>query len=159
MSETSSGGLYSILGAKPDASYKELKACYQKAILQCHPDKLPRSVSEEDRSAAKQQFSKVDMAWRTLCNDASRKAYDVTQTEQKLRKPFPVNEQVFLEDMEWQEDDEVYTHACRCGGEYIANDNDVEQNYLIISCNTCTLSIQLVINDSETNVTGETQVT
>lgn len=57
-------------------------------------------------------------------------------------------------------DDEVYTHACRCGGEYIANDNDIKQNDLIISCNTCTLSIQLVINDSETNVTtGETQAT
>ncbi len=80
MSETSSGELYSILGAKPDATYKELKACYQRAILQCHPDKLPLSVSEEDQSAAKEQFSKVDMAWRTLCNDTSRKAYDFSQT-------------------------------------------------------------------------------
>ncbi|XP_038061624.1 dnaJ homolog subfamily C member 24-like [Patiria miniata] len=142
-----SGCLYAILGTAPEASHQELKSCYQKAILQCHPDKLPQTCSEAEQAAAMQRFHLVDTAWRTLSDDASRREYDARQKE-NMRKPLPLNEKVHLDDMDWQEDEEMYTYSCRCGGEYVMTDSDIEQNILIISCNTCTLSIELVMEDT-----------
>ncbi|XP_022083848.1 dnaJ homolog subfamily C member 24-like [Acanthaster planci] len=112
--------------------------------MSCHPDKLPPTCSEAERAAALQRFHLVDTAWRTLGDEASRKEYDARQTEKEMRKPWPLNEKVHVDEMDWQEDEEVYSYSCRCGGEYVVTVKDIDQNVSIVGCNTCTLSIELV---------------
>ncbi|KAI1232826.1 hypothetical protein IHE44_0006669 [Lamprotornis superbus] len=38
--------------------------------------------------------------------------------EDNLTKEWPLHAQIYLEDMSWNEDEQLYTLSCRCGGNY-----------------------------------------
>lgn len=39
-----------------------------------------------------------------------------------------------------------YSSACRCSGEYVITENDLENGHNIVCCSDCTLSIRVLYN-------------
>ncbi|KAE9549148.1 hypothetical protein FO519_007634 [Halicephalobus sp. NKZ332] len=66
---------YSVLGVKPDASAKEIKAAFYKLSKKYHPDTNPN-----DPVKAAEQFQKVASAYEALGTEDRRRAYDSTMT-------------------------------------------------------------------------------
>merc|ERR1719174_1505199 len=63
---------YALLEVGEGVSEQELKVVYRKFVLACHPDKLGRPATEEDRA----HFSKLQRAYEVLSDVKSRRQYD-----------------------------------------------------------------------------------
>ncbi|RMX50117.1 hypothetical protein pdam_00002810 [Pocillopora damicornis] len=63
-----------------------------------------------------------------------------------LSQDWPVSDEVDLDDMEYHEDTESYSSVCRCSGEYVISDSDLENGHNIVCCSNCTLSIRVLYN-------------
>ncbi|XP_072475353.1 dnaJ homolog subfamily C member 24 [Notamacropus eugenii] len=134
---------YSVLGAEPSASMKNLKQKYQKLILMYHPDKQSTDVPAGAVEERVQRFIEIGQAWKILGNEETRKAYDLQRREDELRTVGPVDAQVDLEDMLWNKEDQCFTLSCRCGGKYCVSKDEAEE-FNLICCDTCSLIIEIV---------------
>ncbi|XP_077995018.1 dnaJ homolog subfamily C member 24-like [Glandiceps talaboti] len=135
---------YTILNAKRSSSYNELKQCYQKMILKYHPDKIDQNLSTEEQSKAMDKFIAIDKAWKILGNEQSRREYDANLQEREVSQKWPVNSEVDLDEMDYNEANGEYSFGCRCSGEYIITEEDMLQGVNIICCSSCTLSIRVL---------------
>ncbi|GAB1286654.1 DnaJ homolog subfamily C member 24 [Apodemus speciosus] len=134
---------YSVLGADPSANVSDLKQKYQKLILLYHPDKQRADVPAGTMEECMQKFIEIDQAWKILGNEETKKKYDLQRHEDELRNMGPIDAQVCLEEMSWNEDDESFSLSCRCGGKYtVCKDEAQEAN--LISCDTCSLIVELL---------------
>ncbi|XP_068731700.1 dnaJ homolog subfamily C member 24-like [Montipora capricornis] len=138
---------YSILGVSTNSSYEEIKRAYQKLLLKFHPDKLDESLSQKDRDKACARFLAVDQAWKLLNNQGSRAKCDRRLQEQKLSQDWPVSAEVDLDDMEYHEDIRTFSSVCRCSGEYLISESDLENGQDTVCCSGCTLSIRVLYNE------------
>ncbi|XP_030056540.1 dnaJ homolog subfamily C member 24 [Microcaecilia unicolor] len=134
---------YNILDSKSTDSLTEIKQKYQKLVLLYHPDKQNTDVPAGEVEKRVQRFMEIDQAWKILGNEERRREYDLQQRESMLANTCPVEAQVHLEDMSWNNDDQCYTFLCRCGGHYILSGNEAE-DISFISCNTCSLTIEIL---------------
>lgn len=134
---------YSVLGADPSASVSDLKQKYQKLILMYHPDKQSADVPAETVEECIQKFIEIDQAWKILGNEETKKEYDLQRHEDDLRNMGPVDAQVYLEELSWNEDDHSFSLSCRCGGTYSISKDEAEV-VTLISCDTCSLIIELL---------------
>ena len=61
-------------------SYSQVRvykySCYLN--VQCHPDKLPPSLSDEEKTSAIEQFHRIKRAYEILSDNKERQAYDTT---------------------------------------------------------------------------------
>lgn len=125
---------YKILKCERTATVEELKRNYQQLALVMHPDKVTGSDDH--------QFLLIHKAWSILRDPESRKKYD---SELALREhsnhllycTIPLSEMVFCTD------ENIYSYACRCGGNYMLDAKEVQQNSLIVPCDECSFSIQV----------------
>ncbi|XP_072291103.1 dnaJ homolog subfamily C member 24 [Eucyclogobius newberryi] len=150
--------LYAVLGASPSESTEELRHRYQQLVLQCHPDRLSgRGSSEAD--VGLKRFLEVDAAWKILSDGNTRRDYDLHRRAHDLKQDWPVDSTVFLDNMAWNNDECLYTHCCRCGGAFIINEEEVQEETqrstsqeevetpggqsrgVIVCCDTCSLSV------------------
>ncbi|XP_008001276.3 dnaJ homolog subfamily C member 24 isoform X5 [Chlorocebus sabaeus] len=99
---------YSILGADPSANMSDLKEKYQKLILRYHPDKQSTDVSAGTVKECVQKFIEIDQAWKILGNEETKREYDLQRYEDDLRNIGPVDAQVYLEEMSWNEGRKEY---------------------------------------------------
>ncbi|ORX51746.1 DnaJ-domain-containing protein [Piromyces finnis] len=76
--EESNENLYEILKLKKEADEKEIKKSYRKLALKCHPDKLKKDSSEEEKKNANILWQKISIAYDILSNEKSRTKYDKT---------------------------------------------------------------------------------
>jgi DnaJ-domain-containing protein 1 len=68
--EAMEDSLYSVLGARPDATLKDIKRAYRSQALKFHPDRNPNNPFAEE------QFKSVREAYDVLSDPASRAVYD-----------------------------------------------------------------------------------
>ena len=71
-----SGGLYSVLGVKTNASTKSIRQAYHQLAAKWHPDKWQAVEDEKEKAAAEEQFKKIKAAYDTLSDGDLRFAYD-----------------------------------------------------------------------------------
>ncbi|XP_069595077.1 dnaJ homolog subfamily C member 24 isoform X1 [Ranitomeya imitator] len=133
---------YSILGAHPSDNQAELKQKYQKLALLHHPDKQHRDISEQDKEGAR-KFIEISEAWKMLGNEETRRAYDLQRRDGEMTHSFPVDSRIPLEEMIWNEYEEHFSFSCRCGGQYIAAEIDLQQTSFI-NCDSCSLVIEIL---------------
>jgi diphthamide biosynthesis protein 4 len=55
-----------------------------------------------------------------------------------------INADVDLDDMEYEEQECVYSLMCRCSGYYVISENDLEQGNDVICCDNCSLRIRVL---------------
>uniref|UniRef100_A0A0N4Y6Z6 DnaJ homolog subfamily A member 3, mitochondrial (inferred by orthology to a human protein) n=1 Tax=Nippostrongylus brasiliensis TaxID=27835 RepID=A0A0N4Y6Z6_NIPBR len=74
---------YAVLGVKPDATSKEIKAAFYELSKKYHPD-----LNKENEADAK-KFHEVSLAYEILGSDEKRKVYDMTRirTTPSVRSP------------------------------------------------------------------------
>jgi hypothetical protein len=63
---------YDTLGVARDASLADVKAAHRKLVRELHPDRLPASLSEAERTAAVNKFRKVQQAYEALSKKLGR---------------------------------------------------------------------------------------
>ncbi|NXT07669.1 DJC24 protein, partial [Prunella fulvescens] len=131
---------YKVLGAKPSDSQAELKRKYQKLALLYHPDKQAAAAAAQERV---QRFLEIQQAWHVLGNEETKREYDLQQREDNLTKEWPLHEQIYLEDMSWNEDEQLYTLSCRCGGNYSVSKSETK-DVSLVCCDTCSLVIEIL---------------
>ncbi|XP_005491130.2 dnaJ homolog subfamily C member 24 [Zonotrichia albicollis] len=132
---------YKVLGAKPSDSPAELKRKYQKLALLHHPDKQAAGAAEAEECG--QRFLEIHQAWKVLGNEETKQEYDLQQREDNLTKEWPLHEQIYLEDMSWNEDEQLYTLSCRCGGNYSVSKSETK-DVSLVCCDTCSLVIEIL---------------
>ncbi|KAA0724505.1 Zinc finger-containing protein 3 [Triplophysa tibetana] len=134
---------YSILSANPSDDIQEIKQKYQKLILVFHPDKQRPGLSGGEAEHLLQKFIDVDQAWKILSDERSRKEYDLQLRACELKQSWPVDAHVTLDEMNWNADTECYTYSCRCGGEFILDQEDIQEAETVVCCDSCSLSIEV----------------
>lgn len=69
---------YQILKVTPGASLKTIKSAYYGLAKQCHPDsrKAHAHMTEKEKSAQRELFTKVKAAYELLKDDKARRLYD-----------------------------------------------------------------------------------
>lgn len=68
--------LYKILGVKRTANAQDIRRAYRALALKLHPDRIPGSVSAEDRAAMIDKFEDINLAKAILLDDERRAKYD-----------------------------------------------------------------------------------
>lgn len=66
---------YTILDVSFTASEKEIKSHYRKLSLKYHPDKLPKDLTEEQRSQAEQAYIRLTSAYKALTDEVTRENF------------------------------------------------------------------------------------
>jgi diphthamide biosynthesis protein 4 len=122
---------YALLGISQKATSAEIKTAYHRALLLAHPDKrLPgRSLNTGPDIAAIQE------AYRTLSSESLRNAYDTNLGNlRKSTGPRPA-QVISLEDFD--EQTELWSYPCRCGGTYKINEEQMEKGQHLLGCSSC----------------------
>lgn len=133
---------YGALGLPRDSSIAELRQRYLDLSRQHHPDK---SKAEDARDI----FQRVCEAWSVLSDPMKRREYDALLTHRSVAQHFPVDAEVDLDDMVYDEASGTFSRECRCSGHFIVSDEQLENGCDIVSCSTCTLSIRVLYEAAE----------
>lgn len=138
---------------------KTIKDAYQKLILIHHPDKQQQHQQQQEQvlsvsstsdntfnqSDSCDMFIKLQIAWNTLSNDSSRKRYDDYLLQLSRQTVNHYVHEARLSDFKHSIDDRMYTKQCRCGDLYEISQDDVDNGYNTIQCNSCSLELQIII--------------
>jgi len=140
---------YALFGITSSASLSTIKTAYHQALLRFHPDKqleqtskLPSTSEEDSITPANVDIGFIKDAYHTLSTPALRARYDATLYQQRCTntgKKGPRPAQVIsLEDFVENEGViMVWSHACRCGGEYRIGEAEMERGQHLVGCVSC----------------------
>ncbi|KAI9315411.1 DNAJ heat shock N-terminal domain-containing protein [Obelidium mucronatum] len=144
---------YEALGIPADSSNEDIKRQYQKLVLQLHPDKAGANTHSPS-AAPLHRFSRelhlqlVLKAWEVLRDPETKAIYDRELASNGGRGSSAqngiMNAQVDLDDMEYNEDASSFSSSCRCGGEYVITEAELETGIEIVPCSTCSLCITVL---------------
>ncbi|KAG2186324.1 hypothetical protein INT43_002762 [Umbelopsis isabellina] len=135
----SNESFYDILGVSQKASTSEIKQSFQKLVLQHHPDKQAPSLSADE-----EHIHQLLKAWKVLRDPESRRAYDQVIKSQQLKQGAVINEDVDLDDMDYDEETGSFSLPCRCSGVYTICETDMELGVNTASCDNCSLIIRVL---------------
>ena len=136
-------------------SQQGLRNAYRRALLQHHPDK---TLSREGRNLPEPKYTVDDMttAYEVLSTPSTRSEYDRTlklqapQTLNPKEKPLSGLDIVDLDDMDWDQVDNIWFRKCRCGNAkgYAFTMKDLEDaaqlGEVIVGCGGCSLWSKVV---------------
>ncbi|KAF8933235.1 hypothetical protein EDD21DRAFT_405774 [Dissophora ornata] len=147
---------YAILGVSEDAASAEIKLQYQKLLLIHHPDKQQQNQSLQTSSIAPTLIPLQDIkeAWECLRLPAQRAFYDSSLKAVRLRANGQVNDDIDLDDMEFDEETGVYSSPCRCSGEYVVSEDELELGVDTVVCSTCSLIVRIHYEAAEDDEDG-----
>uniref|UniRef100_A0A7S2HHD6 DPH-type MB domain-containing protein n=1 Tax=Octactis speculum TaxID=3111310 RepID=A0A7S2HHD6_9STRA len=122
---------YSVLGVSRAAPLSKLRESYYAQARKCHPDKM-RSATDSS------PFHAVQAAWDTLSEPESRSAYDEALAAAEACAPSLVTssskaagatayawECVRLDQMDYDDEEELYSYPCRCGDCFEFGDDEM----------------------------------
>ena len=87
--------LYALLGVKgvgSKASEKEIRQCYKRQALECHPDKHS-DKGEEARAAAEAKFKLLGDALEILTDEFKRKLWDEGHDREAIEQQVQMRQQ------------------------------------------------------------------
>ncbi|CAH1802210.1 unnamed protein product [Owenia fusiformis] len=138
---------YSILECKQEDPLEVLKTNYQQLVLKYHPDKYSSDLTDSERNEKLNIYIAIDKAWKVLSDPEKRSEFDAKWTERNLAQEFPIHDTLTLDDFEEQEDFLVY--PCRCGGDYILTETDIEFQVDVVCCESCTLAVKVLYTNKD----------
>ncbi|KAF9556476.1 Diphthamide biosynthesis protein 4 [Mortierella alpina] len=137
---------YAILDVPQGASLSEIKQQYQKLLLIHHPDKQQQNQSQQAPSAAPKEaipLQDIKEAWECLRQPKQRAFYDSSLKAMRLRANGQVNDDIDLDDMDYNEESSTYSAPCRCSGEYVISEDELELGVDTVVCSTCSLIVRI----------------
>ncbi|KAF9351011.1 Diphthamide biosynthesis protein 4 [Mortierella sp. NVP85] len=138
---------YAILGVAEGAPVAEIKQQYQRLLLIHHPDKQQQQQNQFLQASAGVSSSTVTLqeikeAWENLRLPEQRAFYDSSLKAMRLRANGQVNEDIDLDDMEFDEGN----------GEFVISVKELELGVDTVTCSTCSLIVRIhyeAADDSE----------
>ncbi|ORX48568.1 DnaJ-domain-containing protein [Hesseltinella vesiculosa] len=128
---------YDVLNIPHSASTDLIKQRFQQLIMMHHPDKQ----QDKDTDDRAQQILR---AWEVLRNADKRRAYDLELQLKEQKAHVVINEEVDLDDMEYDEDLASFSLVCRCSGVYVISEKDMELGMDTVGCDNCSLRIRVL---------------
>mmetsp|Transcript_11245 Transcript_11245/g.33284 ORF Transcript_11245/g.33284 Transcript_11245/m.33284 type:complete len:98 (-) Transcript_11245:407-700(-) len=58
-----------------------------------------------------------------------------------------VYDEIPIADLDFDEQEEVYTHACPCGDVFVISVDELREGSQIAHCNDCSLKIRVLVDD------------
>ncbi|KAJ2897538.1 hypothetical protein IWW38_001684 [Coemansia aciculifera] len=137
---------YAVLGVCHTATLEEIKRAYYALSREVHPDKIhtTAAVSKETEDVKKLEFHQISIAWEILRDPAKRREYDRIQSSEQNRARGVVHDDVDLDDMDLEEKDMSYTYPCKCSGQYVIAESDLDAGRDIAPCSDCSLKIRVL---------------
>jgi len=140
-----------------DVSEKQIKLGYRRALLLHHPDKS----SVVGGSKPKHSIDQITTAYKTLIDPKARSEYD-RQRALKLLTTTTVSptshpglEMVDLDDLSYDDQEDIWYSSCRCGREraYIFSESELEASAelgeIITGCQGCSLWLRVTFAMAE----------
>ncbi|KAI1300118.1 Diphthamide biosynthesis protein 4 [Mortierella claussenii] len=141
---------YATLGIAQDAAVAEIKLQYQKLLLIHHPDKQQQQHQQQEKEQGQSSseptripLQDIKEAWECLRQPAQRAFYDSSLKAMRLRANGQVNDDIDLDDMDYDEDSGSYSLPCRCSGEYSISEDELELGVDTVVCSTCSLIVRI----------------
>ncbi|KAH7050967.1 hypothetical protein BKA57DRAFT_459961 [Linnemannia elongata] len=137
---------YAILDVSQDASLAEIKQQYQRLLLIHHPDKqLQQQTAPANGISGLKLIPLQDIkeAWECLREPNHRAFYDSSLQAMRLHANGQVHDDIDLDDMDFDEEAGSYTSPCRCSGEYIISEDELELGVDTVVCSTCSLIVRI----------------
>lgn len=138
---------YQILGVKENASQKEIKDAYKKLVKKYHPD-----IYVGDKTFAEKKTKEINLAYDTLSNENTKKAYDeelhpsptYTYTPPKYHNPESYSYHHYYKNSEYDNNFRRYTtyHRSKTPS---SNYHDQFSNNIINSFNKFSLKKKLLL--------------
>ena len=129
---------YAVLGVEPTDSASVIRAAYLRLARQYHPDKAGASYEAEC-------MQHIVRAYETLCDPASRAAYDQRTRQEHVQ--VRVAETVSVDDMDMEEETMQFVYPCRCGQMYAVAADAIVQGTRYVACAGCSETIHIVLDD------------
>lgn len=137
---------------------QDIRLAYRRALLLHHPDKSPPSLISPP--TPKYTIDAITLAYKTLINPGTRSEYDLSLTSSSaIRTPsqpsHPGLETVDLDDMGYDEKEQMWYRRCRCGkdGAYVITEEELELNAeygeTITPCQGCSLWLRVTFAVAE----------
>ncbi|KAG0264598.1 DnaJ sub C member 24 [Actinomortierella ambigua] len=111
---------YALLGLPQDATHADIKLQYQRLLLQHHPDKVQQRQEEAKATGSPVMLQDIKEAWECLREPAQRAFYDTSLKESGS-----------------------YSTPCRCSGEYVISEAELELGVDTVVCSTCSLIVRI----------------
>ena len=131
--------LYQILDLKPNATQKEIQKSYQRLVLKYHPDKNLQGNQDSEK------FHQIQRAFEILMDPQKRKEYDGRIAA--YNRMGPMQDEISLDEFQYDEDSGVYSLECRCGGLFWVTNQILENGIYGVECDRCSLCIKLIYDE------------
>ena len=130
---------YAVLGVSPDASASTIKSRYQALLLKIHPDRNGGQVGGDGDADA---FHRLQLAWKAVGEERTRRKHDALA---RIGQEVNLWKTVSAKDMDHC-DQRLLTYDCRCGGEFLLEEEELEDDDgpVVVECDTCSLSIAVI---------------
>ncbi|KAJ1667240.1 DnaJ sub C member 24 [Coemansia sp. RSA 1813] len=142
---------YAVLGIHNTATREEIKRAYYTLSRQVHPDKSQRintSDTEKSMDISSEntgvKFHELSTAWAVLGDVIRRREYDMQRSTQKSKARGVVQDEVDLDDMDFNESTGVFSFPCRCSAHYEISEDDLEEGREIAPCSGCSLKVKVM---------------
>jgi len=129
----------------PNASFEEIKESYKRRVLQQHPDK--QNTKQDGTLSNSKVFQDLQQAWEILRDSTSREKYDKERQILIKKEELPVDGELDLDDMIFNELTETYSYGCRCGDKFLVNLQQLEDGVEHINCSSCSLTKRLLYEE------------
>lgn len=164
-------GLHSSLaGTDRPLAQEDIKAAYRRALLEHHPDKVTKKTDGSDHQITtstldtpKNTIDQIIRAYKTLTDPQARVEHDRFL---RLRPPVPSGlrrddykdgensysglDTVDLDDLDFDEDLNVWFRSCRCGNRrgFVLTEteleDDAEEGIVAVGCRGCSLWLMVL---------------
>ncbi|KAG2207214.1 hypothetical protein INT47_012267 [Mucor saturninus] len=128
---------YEVLQVSESASQDMIKQRFQQLILKHHPDKNTQQANQDQSHA-------ILKAWEVLRDTTRRRAYDIELECQRNKQDMAIGAEVDLDDMEHNEAQQSFSMVCRCSGDYVITEDELEVGIDVVGCNNCSLRIRVL---------------
>eukprot|EP00002_Diphylleia_rotans_P000663 TRINITY_DN10339_c0_g1_i1.p1 TRINITY_DN10339_c0_g1~~TRINITY_DN10339_c0_g1_i1.p1 ORF type:complete len:149 (+),score=30.15 TRINITY_DN10339_c0_g1_i1:71-517(+) len=136
---------YQVLRVKEDCSASEIRRAYLQLAVEFHPDRVG------DDAPTNATFLAIQAAWEALRSEDLRAEYDRQLKAERAKAKAPLHDEIDLDDMDFDEETEVYLYPCRCGDRYRVLIKDLEAGYHVFSCSGCSFSIHVTYQEITEN--------
>ncbi|KAJ2400290.1 DnaJ sub C member 24 [Coemansia sp. RSA 2559] len=147
---------YAALGVNNTATREEIKRAYYMLSRQVHPDKSQRTTAADTDNAVDAsldttsiKFHELGTAWEVLSDPARRREYDKQRGTQVSMARGVVQDEVDLDDMDFDKSAGVFSFPCRCSAQYEIGEDDLEEGREIAPCSGCSLKIRVLYDTIE----------
>ncbi|KJE91102.1 hypothetical protein CAOG_02290 [Capsaspora owczarzaki ATCC 30864] len=110
--------------------------------------RAPADPSTSDTSV----FLLIQEAWETLRDAQLRAVYDAQRSNAYLSLVAAVNEDLVLEDWDFDDGEGCYIYPCRCSGEFVATPRNFAGRVELFGCTNCSLAVRMVYPSTESTV-------